>query len=211
MSQSFDDGLRSRQGARPQELTGAPQEERDLQYALAKEIITAANLEDAMTVIKKCFSLEGDISAARSAYQRFISGEHVYDSEFSGTRVELVSYSLYRIGGQPAAVWGAYRLLNEPDRLYMGWLGVSPEFRKNRIPDITPLSEVILEDTIALALQRGATTIAAVAEDAQANHNTHRYYERLGFQVERVFERNGETDRLYVLKIAPRLPTQEAY
>lgn len=211
MSQSHDDGQRLRHGESCgralSELTGSAPNELDLNYAITKELVTAENLEDAMTVINKCFSLEADIRAARAAYERFISGEHTYDSEFSGTKVELLSYSLYRIGGQPAAVWGAYRLLNEPDRLFMGWLGVSPEFRKNRLPDMKPLSEVILEDTISLARAKGLATIAAVAEDAQSNHNTHRYYERLGFTIDRVFERNGEMDRLYVLSISQRIPT----
>ena len=171
-----------------------------LTRVIQSEVVRAENLEDAMSVIQECFSREDDVRSARAAYERFISGEYVYDSEFSGTKVELITYSLYRVDGRPAAVSGAYRLLNDPDRLYMGWLG-SPEFRKTNLPDVRPLSEIILDDTIALALQRGATAVAAVAENAESNQNTHRYYERHGFKIERIFERNGEIDRLYVLGV----------
>lgn len=210
MSQSYDDGRSARRGEPGMRslpaLTGGTPQDLDLKSALTKEPVTVSNLEDAMTVIKKCFSLEADIRAARSTYERYISDERVYDSKFSGTRIELLSYQLYRLGGQPAAVVGAYRHIDEPGRLYMGWLGVSPEFRKSRLPDMKLLSEVIMADTIALAHAEGAATIAAIAEDAQSNHTTHRYYERHGFTIERVFERNGETDRLYVRNLAQRIP-----
>lgn len=203
--QNYDDGARQDQGW-SNSLDGVSSaSNRQLRPAgaLTIETVSAANVEDAMAVIKRCFSLPNDIGSARGAYDRFISGQCVYESPFSETTVELISYSLYRVDGQPAAVSGAYKLLSEPDRIYMGWLGVSPEFRKSNSPGVQPISELILQDTIALARERGATAIAAVAEDAASNQNTHRYYERHGFKIERVFERNGETDRLYVLEIAP--------
>ncbi|MEY4669923.1 MAG: hypothetical protein RL518_2622, partial [Pseudomonadota bacterium] len=171
------------------------------QFQVTKEPITSDNIGAALSVIEKCFSLKSDVEAAKLTYERFIAGPRRYHSEFSGTEVELLSYDLYRVGDEPAAVGGAYKLLNEPNRIYMGWLGVVPDFRKHQNPGAKPLSEVVLDDAIALARKRGETGIAAVAEDTPANRNTHAYYERHGFKVEKTFERNGELDRLYVLEL----------
>jgi isopenicillin-N N-acyltransferase-like protein len=179
---------------------------RGLEFQVTREVITADTIEAAVSVIAKCFTLEADLESAKLSYQRFVAGLRRYHSEFSETEVELLSYHLYRVGAEPAAVAGAYKLVNDPGRIYMGWLGVAPEFRKNRNPGMKPLSEVIMEDTIAFAKEQGATGIAAVAEDASANRNTHAYYERHGFKVERTFDRNGERDRLYVLDLQNTFP-----
>lgn len=165
---------------------------------VSSELVSHANVEEALSVIKQCFPLTEDVQDASSVYNRYISGEHRYNSNFMGTNIELVCYNLYRIDGKPAGVSGAYIVDNDPGRIYMGWLGVAPEFRKGAGLAMKPLSDTIMADTKALGISLGATAVAAVAEDAASNFGTHRYYERHGFSVEKTFLRNGEQDRLYV-------------
>lgn len=166
--------------------------------AVSGELVSPANVEEALSVIKQCFPLEEDVRAAALAYHRYTSGELRYNSEFMGTNVELVCYTLYRIDGKPAGVSGVYKVDNDPGRIYMGWLGVAPEYRKSAGVTMKPLADTIMDDTKRLGVTLGATAVAAVAEDAASNFGTHRYYERHGFSVEKTFLRNGEQDRLYV-------------
>lgn len=180
------------------ELKGASMPERRTIKGVSSELISHANVGEALSVIKQCFPLEGDVEDAASTYRRYITGQHHYNSEFMGTNVELISYHLYRVDGKPAGVSGVYKVDNDPGRIYVGWLGVAPEYRKSAGLTMKPLADTIMDETKAIGATLGATAVAAVAEDAASNFGTHRYYERHGFSVERSFVRNGERDRLYV-------------
>ena len=180
------------------ELKGASMPDRRTVTGVSSELVSHANVSEALSVIKQCFPLQEDVQAAALAYHRYTSGEHRYNSAFMGTNVELVCYNLYRIGGKPAGVSGVYKVDNEPGRIYMGWLGVAPEYRKSEGLTMKPLADTIMEETKAIGVKLGATEVAAVADDAASNFGTHRYYKRHGFSVERTFIRNGEQDRLYV-------------
>jgi GNAT superfamily N-acetyltransferase len=169
--------------------------------AVTVETITDRNVEEAMGVISRCFSLPEDIGAARKAYARFIAGEHRFFSEFLNTDIVLNRYELFRVDGQPAGVSGIYHVVSEPGRIYMGWLGVSPEFRKHAGLAGQPLSDLIMEHTKSIGRQLGASELGAVAEDTEANGKTHRYYERHGFVVAGRFDRGGEIDRTYLCKL----------
>ncbi|MCO6431362.1 MAG: GNAT family N-acetyltransferase [Deltaproteobacteria bacterium] len=70
---------------------------------------------------------------ALTTYRQWTNGPRAYHSEFQGKGVELLGYYLYASGDTPAGVAGIYRLEGEPDRVWMGWFGVKPEFRKSTL------------------------------------------------------------------------------
>ena len=171
--------------------------------AINHEELSAGNVNDALVVIDECFPLAADRAAARQTYSRYIAGDRRYYSSFSDTTVELVEYVLFRVDGIPAGVAGLYRIDGEPDRIYMGWLGVRPSYRKFQNGEGTaPLSTTIMDFSKARARELNMKELAAVAEDADSNFPTHRYYERHGFVVATRFERQGEADRLYVCSLS---------
>ena len=167
--------------------------------------VSESNLADALKVFRSCFPSPDDQAAVNASYGRYIRGERRFHSNYHQCEIELALCRVFYIDDAPAGIGGMYRLADTPDFAYMGWFGVVPEHRHSSSTNRSrPLSLIITEYVEAVAREAfNATYLAAFTEDSPDNAKVHRFYERLGFEVQGYFDaENGERERIYVRKIA---------
>jgi GNAT superfamily N-acetyltransferase len=150
-------------------------ESRSIKLAFATERVSASNLASALEISKLCFPKHGDQIQIAREYSEWVSGNRSFFEPTLEHEILIHEDLLFKIRGEAVAIGGIYQYPEEPDRMWLSWFGVHPDYRGIK------LGAVVLNYCQERASELGARRFAAYTDDGDYNARCHLFYESCGY------------------------------
>ena len=148
------------------------------QSVISSEEINLKNVREAIPLGFKCFPLAMDrliLSATYLAYSSYLLKKIPLPEPVLKGWARLELYQLHKDrNGQSLGISGLYRYNQQKDSLWLGWLGISPEFQGQG------LGSQLVKDLEKTALKMGVKFLRTYME--ADNQDLLRFYQKLGYQ-----------------------------